>query len=992
MMAPRMPSTDPEAPTLLPESLPEAGDAGDLAGAETVGPDGGDTRPIVRRRPRALPRGDALGRYIVVDVLGRGGMGVVYSAYDPELDRKVAIKLLRWQSDTPRGTSGRSRLVREAQAMAKLSHRNVVTVHDVGELDDSVFVAMEFIDGQTLAAWIDATSDPPKPWREVLDVFLEAGRGLEAAHLAGLVHRDFKPENVMVARDGRVVVLDFGLARPSSSMEADDGVMSRSGDASSSALHARLTVTGSLMGTPAFMSPEQFAGGATDARTDQFSFCVALFRAVYGHAPFAGDTIAELSSSVLGAEVVAPPRTTSVPGWVRRALLKGISRAPDDRFPSMTALLDALSRDSARRTRRLVIGVGAVALIVGGVAAGRYLAAGTDPCALAGAAIDEAWGPDRRAAAESAFAHDAKAFSSDTWRRVSSRLDTFATQWRAHRIEACRGAQAVGTPEGAVATQRAQCLDARLRRVDAITRLFAAAEQTTVARAVDLLVEVAPPDECEDPTVYRRIAPVPDDPELQREVEAVRRQLEHAFAVAGSGDIEGGADLAGAALAQARQLGYGPLETEAMALYSHGLMVTGLSDAAYEMMTETVTRAIVEGRDELLMAVLRDAAVMNANLRNRSDLARWQLHEARAVTLRMGGNPVTLADLDIATAITLRGDDADGGLDRALELAKSAIAVFEEHGEEMRVQEALGNLAAIELLRGEYAEARVTLERASKAANERYGPSHPQRAVILGQLAQVYAHEGAHEEAIAALREAHRVTVGALGAGHINTMAFANGLGLELSAIGRSADALEFAREAYDLGRRIFKEPHRQLDTVRNNYASALRRAGRAEEAVVLVEASVQDATLRDGPTRESTLDARDLLGDALRGAGRFEEARTVYEAVIADRRTVAADETTAGLAYPMAGLALTLHALGRTDEALVMAQQGVDRLDDGTGETSRIARYALAYLLRASGETERVAELTAQLAEAFESEADGDPLRVSFRRWRSGEDVLPDY
>src|SRR5690606_32000265 len=273
-----------------------------------------------------------LGHYVLLDKLGEGGMGVVFAAYDRALDRKVAIKLLRATGD-----EAQRRLIREAQAMARLSHPNVVQIYEIGELDDDgstraavlagdgsrpVFIVMEFIDGQTLSAW---RRQRRPSIAEILAVFDAAGRGLAAAHRKGLVHRDFKPDNVMIRSDARVVVMDFGLARERSELDGqprapvlDDAVAGHS----TSELSIDLTATGALLGTPAYMSPEQFAGAATDAKTDQFSFCVALWEALHGSRPFAGTSLAELAYSVTSGQRSAGSDT--VPTWLSDAVARGL--------------------------------------------------------------------------------------------------------------------------------------------------------------------------------------------------------------------------------------------------------------------------------------------------------------------------------------------------------------------------------------------------------------------------------------------------------------------------------------------------------------------------------------------------------------------------------------------------------------------------------------------------------------------------------------------
>ena len=327
--------------------------------------------PAAERAPHAEPavplaRGTAIERYLVTDRLGSGGMGVVYAAYDPELHRKVAIKLLHAEVAGLGDTSGaRARLEREAQAMARVSHPNVISVFDVGEFQHQVFVAMELVEGGSLRDWLGRE---PRSWRQVVDVFVLAGRGLAAAHAADLVHRDFKPDNVLVGADGRVRVTDFGLARAG---EADDprpgGPSARiRAPRSTGPLSTPLTQTGALMGTPAYMAPEQYGGAATDARTDQFSFCVALYEGLYGERPFGDLPFAELLEAVTGGRVRAAPAGARVPAWVRRALLRGLATRPEDRWPTMAALLHQLGRDPARRQRRIALAA-AGALAVGGV-------------------------------------------------------------------------------------------------------------------------------------------------------------------------------------------------------------------------------------------------------------------------------------------------------------------------------------------------------------------------------------------------------------------------------------------------------------------------------------------------------------------------------------------------------------------------------------------------------------------------------------------------
>jgi serine/threonine protein kinase len=283
-------------------------------------------------------------RYEVRELIGQGGAGAVYRAFDVQLKRAIAFKIVR----APRGKPGdvesmQARLLREARAMAQISHPHVVTVYDVGSIEDRVFIVMELVDGRTLAQW---TNEPHRSWRDIVATFIQAGRGLAAAHVVGLVHRDFKPLNVLVGADGRVRVTDFGLARPA---RAEEGVGSIPPPAMGGKVRSEwtLTRTEGLIGTPAFMAPEQFAGETVDARSDQFSFCVALFSALYGGHPFAPEgterpPVAELAMRVVAGQVREPPADKGIPPTIFEILRRGLDPNPDRRHLTMDSLIREL--------------------------------------------------------------------------------------------------------------------------------------------------------------------------------------------------------------------------------------------------------------------------------------------------------------------------------------------------------------------------------------------------------------------------------------------------------------------------------------------------------------------------------------------------------------------------------------------------------------------------------------------------------------------------
>jgi serine/threonine protein kinase len=282
--------------------------------------------------PPTLPDVQLIGRYTLGQQIGAGGMGVVFVGNDPQLKRQVALKLVRAEVDA-------AWLLREAQAMAQLSHPNVVTVYDAGAYEGGVFIAMELVDGVTLRAWLDRRPKPGR--RDILRVFADAGRGLEAAHARGIVHRDFKPDNVLIGHDGRVRVTDFGLAR------SEGVVPTRPGLAALRTPDETRTQSALAVGTPGYMAPEQFMGRPVDPRTDQFAFCVTLHEALYGERPFAATSNEALRDAILMGRLKTPPGLEGVDAALFTLLRRGLSKSPAERFVSMNALLAAIEEAQA---------------------------------------------------------------------------------------------------------------------------------------------------------------------------------------------------------------------------------------------------------------------------------------------------------------------------------------------------------------------------------------------------------------------------------------------------------------------------------------------------------------------------------------------------------------------------------------------------------------------------------------------------------------------
>jgi tRNA A-37 threonylcarbamoyl transferase component Bud32 len=416
--------------------------------------------------------GRTVGRYVLLRYLGSGASATVYAAYDPTLDRQVALKLLRVAGDEAAFAACQRRLSREARALGRLAHPNVVTVYDAGEVDGDVFIAMELVEGPTLREWL---AEAPRSWREITRVFLAAGRGLAQAHALGIVHRDFKPENVLVGRDGRVRVTDFGLARL-----VEEAAEAAAGETAASAA-LLLTRLRGLVGTPAYMAPEQYRREPSDARTDIFSFCVALFEALTRDRPFAGETMEALREAVLEERVQEKPGAR-VPKRIRSLLLRGLRSDPALRPASMEEVLRELSRDPGRTARR-ALAVGALVLGFAGLA---YLAAREDPraaCLGAERKLTGIWDTSRKRAARRAWG--ATGSPEAGWERVERALHAYSLAWVRVHNQACEATRVHGRESEETLGLKLDCLSQRLQDLSSLTGRLLQVEPRGLQRVVE---------------------------------------------------------------------------------------------------------------------------------------------------------------------------------------------------------------------------------------------------------------------------------------------------------------------------------------------------------------------------------------------------------------------------------------------------------------------------------------------------------------------------
>ena len=752
-----------------------------------------DTVPPTTAPPAndsGLAKGATIGRYVVLGLLGRGGMGEVFAAYDPELDRKIAVKLLRARSGAAT-VEERTRLLREAQAIAKLSHPNVVVIYDVGTFRDSVFIAMEFVEGHTLGYWLEAQQ---RPWREVLNVYQAAGHGLEAAHAAGLVHRDFKPDNVMITKTGQVRVMDFGLAR---AVQRDDEpslakqgafdaaaravaiaeTMDPAGDpdetaklgaagqsanvpeASGGYLRLKLTRTGAMLGTPAYMAPEQFAGVGGDARVDQFAFSVALYEGLYGKRPFEGSNVVALMANVVAGTITEPPDDTRVPGWIRKILLRGLSTRPNDRFASMTEMLAALSRDPGARRRRwmaLVGGVGVVASIATG--AHRLSAGQRAMCAGGPARAATAWGAERRGAVERAFAASGHKRAAQAFAVTAKLLDAYVARWTGMYTEACEAAQVRGEQSADVLDLRMACLGERLAGVRALGDVLTSADPGVVENAVGAAGALPTLDRCGDVPMLRAVIRAPDDPGKRAEVARLRDEVAKVSVLASAGRCDRAMLVGRPVLDAARGLRYKPLEAEIS--YALGRLFDTCLDTkeALGHLEDAVLDAEAARHDEIAIEASVMLAVAYADRSHEIDLSRHWIRHGEAILSRFDGHPLLEARVAVSRAVVR---NAEGRFEDALQENNRGLAIQESllGPTSLDVAMSANNVATVLHELGRDAEAAASIRRALAIFTELLGEDSGRVAIsllneaeILTALGRFDAANGALDRALAILR------------------------------------------------------------------------------------------------------------------------------------------------------------------------------------------------------------------------------------------------
>jgi tetratricopeptide (TPR) repeat protein len=871
------------------------------------------TAPRRSGEPSASPEpGQKIGRYHLLERIGQGAMGVVYHAYDPDLARAVALKLVNPSFGSHvDADGGRKRLVAEARALAKLTHPNVTVVHDVGVHERHVWLAMELVDGDDLAAWLAAQ---PRESAEIVRVFREAARGLAAAHDVGLVHRDFKPANVLIARDGRVRISDFGLARThATAIETPlPDEISALGPTD-----CTLTRDGVVMGTPAYMAPEQHRGGDVGPAADQYGFFVALYEALWGRRPFAGSM-----TEIAIAKELGPPAPDTKSNIARRwwpIVRKGLAPDPLARHPSMHAVVDALRERSGRARVGLAaaIGVGTLGLAAWVFGPWPVTCKGSDEL-FAGV-----WDDVAAREIDSAFLATEHPSARRAAERVAQRLDRYGETWAAAHRDACEATRVRGDQSEALLDRRVACLEQRRRAAGALVDVFRRADHDVVDRSLEAVALLPGISRCANAVALDRSG-APDDPALRREVDELRAELAEASARWQAGRFDEGVALAGPLLERAEALDWAPLHAEA--LFVRAKLIDGAGDP--------------------------EAAV--------ADLKRavWIAQSA-------GADPVVA---EAAVALLFIESEHLGAARRAIDWGRLAEATLERIGGDEDLQRILlDNLASAHGNAADYDEALVLFERLL-ALDAQRPPDDENAAITLSNYAKVLAEVGRLEDAANAFDRATKLMEGSSGPDTARLGLMQHNLGVVLSGIGRHDEALHKQELAAAVLERALGPDHPWLVSTLLSIAMEHERSGHDDAALPHLERACRLA--ESGEAR--------LFAACLHGLGSFHARRGRAElAVDPMTRAIALVESERGadhpdLLAPLHGLATAYMALDRHEEALGLLQRMRTTAETAQGEHERdlgLALSGLAEVLRARGEHERALELQREAIEHLQGD-----------------------
>jgi tetratricopeptide (TPR) repeat protein len=775
----------------------------------------------------------------------------------------------------------------EARALAKLNHPNVITVHDVGSFQDHVFIAMEIIDGWNANEWARETK---RSWREVLDTYVKAGHGLVAAHGASIIHRDFKPDNILVGRSGRVRVTDFGIARVRK-RGTDSAVRELQEEASTddpdtrkglelfASAEGRLTAPGSVPGTAGYIAPEQYEGIDASERSDQFSFCVSLYEALYGQRPFAGETHAAIAFAIISGTVQEPPRGFDVPGWLRRVLLRGLAVKPEDRYPSMQALLDDLSKNpevQRRQTRTLFLGGLAVAAGIFAFASTRQGAA--EPCPAPTQKFAGLWDGAVRDQVAERFASSGLPFADDSLASVSGAFDAYVEDWVRLHGEVCRATHVHKEQSESVLDLRMGCLEQRRRELGATAQVLTQADRKTLQQGVVAARSLPGLARCSDVPALQAQVPPPEDPESRAEAERIRSGLPQVRSARLAGRYAEALAAARVAVDDAIALGFAPLVAETRFLLAESQRDAGETASAEATLREVIRESAgisdpeltAKAWSALVFALSQSAPEEALHLELAADAAVRAAGDAPHLRAKLLGN---------LTAALLRAKRYEEARTRASE----AIAVYEKS--KLPLDQALGsfhsNLAASYYYLKDKEQARANWLKASEIYTTTLGPGHPDIASILTNTSQLTEDDA---EALDLLERALVIHEAARGDEHLFVGTTLNNMASRNLGLRRFAAAESSAKRAIGIYEGAFGKDSDKVAIPLLNLTESLLWLERASDAQpVLERATKLLATSGDEELerRIAVFEARILIA-----AGKSAEAKGRLDQVVKNIKT----------------------------------------------------------------------------------------------------------
>jgi len=893
------------------------------------------------------PAVEQVGRFELIDVIGRGAMGVVYRARDPELDRVVAIKLRRGPSRLE--VDGEDRLRREAQALARLAHPNVVAIYEAGRHERTTYLAMEYVEGAPLDGWL-ATRPP---LGVVIARMIEAGRGLAAAHGVGLVHRDFKPRNVFVSTAGSAKVGDFGLVRVDGAdpAEATGGV--------TPALAHTLTMSGAMLGTPAYMAPEQLCGETATEASDQFSFCVTLFEAIYGRRPFAGVTIEQLLAEMRKPLVLpAPPR---VPARVGRVLVRGLDVDPAGRFPSMTALLEVLDPRTTKRRRGALVGAVAAGVVaIGGVTFAALAPEPREVCRGAERNLAGVWDPARKAQIRAAFTATGVAYAADAWRGVERILDGYQREWVTMHRGACEATRVHGEQSEQVLSLRMWCLDDRLRDARALTDAFATADRSVVARAVDAAARLARVDVCADARALSEKQP-PRDAAAKLRIEGLQADLATARAKADLGQFEDSVAGLGKVTEAAKREAYAPLQAEALVeLARVQFMRTGDAKQAEQAMTEAVLVAergrhdVVRARALIVLVYL--VGIVQARTAEGHELVA---HASAVIERLVGGEAIEgqlLGNEGQLLAVEGKFAEAEERMARGLALLERTIGT--DHVETGRVLAQLSDLAR---RRGDLDKAVALAERASAIHERGYGPAHPETAKSLFGVGIALEDQGKYDAAAERVLRTLAILEAALGKDHLDLAVATDELGIIRRKQEKLAEAEALHRRALALRETGLGPDHPETAISLDNLGLVIGLQERHAEALALHERSLAITEKALGADHPETAASHGYLANCYLGMNRDKDALAEFQLAL-ERTEKALGPDHFDLAFYLSGIGHAHLGLHQPKAAIGPLERAI-RVRHGEGDPMSSAEIDFA-LARALWDTKQDRARALRLAE----------------------------